>query len=94
MKIELGSRVKDTISGFTGICVARTEWLNGCVRITIAPEKLKEDGGMIENGCFDQEQVEVLAEKRGGKMVELLGRVARKVGGDRPSVGRNPDPRR
>lgn len=35
MLIELGDRVKEVISGATGIVVARTTWLTGCVRLTI-----------------------------------------------------------
>jgi hypothetical protein len=56
--VNLGDRAKDKISGFSGIVVARTEWLNGCVRITLQPEYLKE-GKIIENQSFDIEQIEV-----------------------------------
>lgn len=34
--VVLGKRYKDCISGFTGIAVAKTEWLYGCIRITLA----------------------------------------------------------
>lgn len=33
--IKLGSIVKDTITGFTGIAVARCEYLNGCVQYEV-----------------------------------------------------------
>lgn len=56
---NLGDRAKDTITGCTGIVVAKTYWLNGCVRITIQPETLK-DGTPIPNETFDQQQVKVL----------------------------------
>lgn len=54
--IVLGCKAKDSISGFTGIVIAITDWLNGCRRITIAPQELK-DGKPIDSGTFDVEQV-------------------------------------
>jgi len=54
--LKLGSRVKDTISGFTGILTARTEWLYGCIRVSIEPEVLHE-GKPIEAQWFDEERV-------------------------------------
>lgn len=55
-EIRIGDRVKDSITSFTGIVTARTEWLNGCVRYLIQSEKLK-DGKPIEPEWFDREQV-------------------------------------
>lgn len=57
--IELGDRAKDRISGFSGIAIAITFWLNGCVRVTIQPEELPKDGKLGENYTFDVEQCEV-----------------------------------
>lgn len=57
--IPIGSKAKDRISGFVGIVVAITYWLNGCVRITIAPQELRE-GKPIESQTFDQEQVQLV----------------------------------
>lgn len=56
-KIVLGCKARDSISGFTGIVVAITEWLNGCRRITIWPQEMK-DGKPIGASTFDVEQVE------------------------------------
>ena len=61
--IKLGSRVIDTISGFTGIVTARHEYLYGCVRVTVTPETLK-DGKPIDAEWFDEHQVRVLKEKQ------------------------------
>lgn len=61
--IKLGSKVKDTITGFTGIAVGRTEWMNGCARIGIQPKKLK-DGKPVEVEWFDEQQIEVIKEKK------------------------------
>jgi len=55
-RLKLGDRAKDQISGFTGVIVAMTEWLNGCRRITIQPESLHE-GKPVASSTFDAEQV-------------------------------------
>lgn len=54
--LKLGDKAKDTISGFSGVIVAMTEWLNGCRRITIQPQELFE-GKPVDNQTFDAEQV-------------------------------------
>ncbi len=58
-KIILGSKVKDNISGFTGMAVARTEWLFGCARIGVQPQNLYE-GNPIDPQWFDELQLEIL----------------------------------
>ena len=57
--IKLGDLVKDKITGFKGVCTGLFEYLNGCVRVSIQPEELK-DGKPIESHVFDVEQVEVV----------------------------------
>lgn len=57
--IKLGSRVKDSISGFSGIATGRFEYLYGCVRIGISPETL-HDGKPVEYQVFDEAQCIVL----------------------------------
>ena len=60
--INLGDRVKDIITGFEGIAVARTEWMFGCVRVSVQPEKLKE-GKQPESQVFDEPQLEIVKRK-------------------------------
>ena len=86
MKIELGNLAKDTVTGMTGIVVARTEWMNGCVRLTLQPREVK-DGKAVEGGTFDLEQVEYIDE--GVRKSEKVP-----TGGDRPTISRAPDPGR
>ena len=62
MNIQLGDKARDSITGYTGIVIARTEWLNGCWRITIQAQELK-DGKPVDNQTFDAEQVEVVDAK-------------------------------
>lgn len=60
MLVVLGDRVKDKVTGLSGIAVARTEWLYGCIRITVQPEKLGKDGNVPETSTFDEPQLEVV----------------------------------
>ena len=60
--IKLGSRVKDTFTGFAGIATGRTDWIYGCSRICIEPTELK-DGKPIEAQWFDTQRVEVVKEE-------------------------------
>lgn len=55
-KIELGDSARDTISGYKGIVIAITYWLNGCKRITIQSRSLK-DGKPVDSVTFDAEQI-------------------------------------
>jgi hypothetical protein len=60
MNLKLGDRVKDKITGFTGIIVCRMDWLYGCVRYVVQPEHLFE-GRPVANESFDEEQLELVA---------------------------------
>jgi len=60
--IQLGSKVRDTVSGFTGIASGRSEFMYGCARILIEPDKLDKDGKTMEAGWFDEQRVEVIQE--------------------------------
>jgi hypothetical protein len=60
--VKLGDKARDQITGFQGIVIAITDWLNGCRRITIQPQELK-DGKPIESHTFDVEQVTVVTEQ-------------------------------
>ena len=59
----LGDKVKDIVSGFTGIVAARTEYLNGCIRVGVQCEKLV-DGKPLSWEHFDEPQVKVMVKKK------------------------------
>lgn len=63
MAIKLGSKVRDSITGFTGIATSRTEYLHGCVHVGVTPTELK-DGKPIDPQWFDEQRVELLEEKK------------------------------
>lgn len=65
MRIKLGARVTDRITGFTGICIARTDWLNGCARYGVQAEELK-DGKPIEPEWFDALALDPASKEPGG----------------------------
>lgn len=84
-EVRTGDEARDEITGFRGVVVAVTTWLNGCERVTIQPKKLHE-GKPVETQTFDVEQLVV---------VKPSGRAAlRATGGDRPNVKRAADPAR
>ena len=64
MNVQLGDKAKDSVTGFEGVCVARTEWLNGCVRCTLQSEKLDKDGRPTEGVTFDEPQLTVTKPRR------------------------------
>lgn len=55
--IKLGDKVKDSVTGFTGIAIARTTWLHGCDRLVVQPEGQTKDGKLFENYTFDEKQL-------------------------------------
>lgn len=57
MKVTLGKTYKDSISGFIGVATARSIYLYGCVRVLIAPIRLKDDGDFLPDCWFDEPQL-------------------------------------
>jgi hypothetical protein len=74
--IKLGDKVKDSVSGLVGIAVARTEYMNGCVRWAVQPQKL-HNGKPVEQEYLDEQQLIVVKSAR--------SRATRETGGDRPA---------
>lgn len=60
MDIVLGSKVRDRVTGFKGIAVAKNEWMNGCKRIAIQSDTLK-DGKPLDVEWVDIQQIEVIS---------------------------------
>jgi len=54
--VNLGDIAEDIVTGFKGTVVAVTNWLNGCQRVTLQPNELK-DGKPVESYTFDVEQI-------------------------------------
>lgn len=58
--VNLGDKVKDTVTGFEGVAVARHSYLFGCNRISVQPP-VNGEGKVPDTSTFDEPQLEVLA---------------------------------
>ncbi len=58
-KFELGQKVKERITGFKGVIVARSQYMTGCNRYGIQSQKLKSDGKPLEWEYFDEDLLEI-----------------------------------
>lgn len=70
MAVKLGSVVTDSITGFSGVAMSRTEFIHGCARVYVQPKAL-HDGKPVEAQYFDELQlvenvVEPTDKKKGG----------------------------
>jgi len=54
-KFEMGERLQDDVTGFSGIVVARLEYLNGCKQYCIKPSV--KDNKMVEGEYIDENQL-------------------------------------
>jgi len=61
--IELGDKVKDRISGFTGIVTSYTEFITGCDRCFVCPDRLDKEGSVIEGHSFDVLELTIVKKK-------------------------------
>ena len=58
-KFELGDKVKDRVTGYTGIITTRTEHLNGCRQYGVNAG-IGNDGKMVDGYNIDGEQLELI----------------------------------
>lgn len=76
-KIKLGDKVRDKITGFVGIAVAKTEFMNGCIQYLVQP-KIAKGNFIPEDKGIDEQSLEVIKSKikkkkkkeNGGAMTE------------------------
>ena len=87
MKVKLGKEYKDSISGFSGIAVARTEYLYNCIRVMLSPTKLKPDGDFLPDTWFDEPVLVAVRSKR-----TIKSKKGEATGGPSRSVAPNRDP--
>ena len=58
--IKLGRKVKDKITGFEGIAIARVEYLTGCTQYCVKPDRLDSNRKMLDGEYIDEGQLEVV----------------------------------
>jgi hypothetical protein len=68
--VQLGSIVRDRITGFQGIAFGRHEYLTGCNKITIQPQGVDKDGAPRKSEWFDEQTLDVLEPMREGLIDE------------------------
>lgn len=73
--IELGSKVKDKITGFTGIAISHIKYLTGCDQIGVTPE-VDKDGKVQDTHYFDYTRLDVIENP-----IKLNKSVDKKTGG-------------
>lgn len=71
--IKLGTTATDSITGASGVAIARCEYLYGCVQVQIQPKETK-DGKPIDTLWFDEQRLSNdSTAKLGGPQEEPLG---------------------
>jgi len=58
-KFEVGSEVVDSISGYSGIIIYRSQWLSNCNTYGVKSKEIK-DGRPIEPVQFDEPQLNLI----------------------------------
>jgi len=59
-QIKLGDTVKCKVTGFKGVAVSRTEFLNGCIQYGIVP-KVSKDCKYPEEVGIDEDSLEIIS---------------------------------
>lgn len=59
MNIQLGTIVKDKVSGFVGVAENRATFMYGCDRYCVQP-RVGEDGKLPDSNMFDEPQLEIV----------------------------------
>lgn len=57
--IDMGAIARDTLTGFTGVVMARVEYLTGCNQVSLQPV-CEKDNELKAATWFDVERVELL----------------------------------
>jgi len=54
-KIELGKKVKDSITGFSGVVTGRADYITGCRQYCVTPRV--SQGKMVESNWIDEDRL-------------------------------------
>lgn len=72
-EIELGDTVKDFLTGFVGVVVARTEFFNGCIQFEVMPKVKSTDKTLKEAVGIDKQQLVIVKKYKKEKEQEEVG---------------------
>ena len=56
-KYNYGDQVKDQVTGFKGIVMAQTHYINGCIRYSVQPSMGKDLEKLPDQYYFDEAQL-------------------------------------
>lgn len=62
-EIKLGDKVRCKHTGFVGIAVAKSEFINGCIQYMVAP-KVGKDNKILEDIGIDSQSLELVKPKK------------------------------
>ena len=62
MKIKLGQKYRDKVSGFEGIAVGKSDWMTGCTTVGLQPG-MDKDGKLPDLTWLDENRLELVKEK-------------------------------
>lgn len=57
-KFELGSKLKDAITGFVGVATGKCDYISGCRQYLVQPP-VKDSGEFQESRWFDEDRLEL-----------------------------------
>lgn len=63
--VKLGDKVKDSVTGFSGVATARTVYWNGCISILVLSPKLSPEGKEVDL-WFDEQRVDKKSKAEAG----------------------------
>lgn len=79
-KYKIGARLRDIVTGFEGVVVARTQYLTGCNRYSLQNQELDKDGKPKDWQAFDENQLDEVKDK------DIAIKSVRERGGPAPSA--------
>lgn len=59
MKVQLGDKCRDTVTGFEGVAIVRSEYISGCARVALQPA-VDKDGKIQDTQHFDEPMLAVV----------------------------------
>ena len=79
-KFDLGSKVKDQITGFEGVITCRSQWIHNYNVYSVNPTDLDDKGALRHSEQFDEPQLKLVKEK--------VVKASRRTGGPNDPVQR------
>lgn len=59
MKILMGQKAKDVITGFQGIVTGKAQYITGCEQALLVPP-VKPDGEFVSGNWFDEDRLDLV----------------------------------